>query len=277
MIGVIAVLSLGSLSFRNRFAQIRKETQIDAITTIPDISAPLSSILVPRHPRASAGVGRGPPDISPVRFMRHGAKVRNSIVGGVPIDVVHIVTWFGPFSVRDSPHDAISPVLQVQYTTDFVTPGIRSKCFFTCVSGIPDGTMPLCLKHLARPRLPKQLACFGLVAKQLAAQFGRDIGSVSHGAVLSHYGQGRALLTQRFRPDFSSTLAGFFKAKAPPLKHIPQPRAPALAEHQLGQRPHQRVGPVGGAFADVAGRGHRAALVLELREAADMRDSALLV
>jgi hypothetical protein len=136
---------------------------------------------------------------------RNVAEVRNSIIEAVTIDVVNLMVR--PIAVMDRPSNPVGLVRYMQYLRHKVASDLHlSECFFARKPSVECAPVAVPAKHLARPLLPKQFPRLGLVAKQLAAQFRRDIGSVSHVADSLRCGQGRAALQPLFRPAFPNRI-----------------------------------------------------------------------
>ena len=140
------------------------------------------------------------------------AQISQTIVGFIPINVIHIHSRLWPKLMRNCPCHAMRGKLDIHDATSVISVRrFRSESFRPCITGIPNRTVTLSGEHLARPHLPKQLTCLGLIAKQLAAKFGRDIGSFSHGEDPFRSGQGRAALQPLFRSVFLSIISVFSK------------------------------------------------------------------
>lgn len=173
---------------------------------------PETHVLPPRfYPSAPLSVGvcyacgpacvpAAPASVAVVFPARHRSQVGNAIVGTDAIDVINV---FGrPFAVVQRPRHAVREKLTPVYRPGQIAP------FHGCERDPPsEAAIPLPkLRHSRVSRKPVKIPGFRVVAQQLAHECCRRYVCFSQHSVLPHVcGQGRALLTQRFRSASHST------------------------------------------------------------------------
>lgn len=146
-----------------------------------DVGVPSPHPLVPRNTKSSAGIVATEARIPLVFGVAHMPQVDPSIIGTISVDMVDLTVR--PLASLDRPNNAVRQVHLVEQMAGPITPSMCALERLTALkSDLKNSENSVAFEHLSWSRKHKQLARLRLVAKQLAAQFWRDIGIVSHGA-----------------------------------------------------------------------------------------------
>lgn len=171
-----------------------------------EAGSPFVGLVAPRNANYAARIVGRLFGVRAIDLVIRISQIANTVVSFVAVDVVEAI--IRPLAVVDGPADSVgkkahihNPPREVAVLADAgecLSSGVfLVPCERVCLGGRNSApAVPAWLERLSTSRLPKQLACLGLIAKQLAAQFGCDIGSGSHGEGSFRGGQGRAALAR---------------------------------------------------------------------------------
>jgi hypothetical protein len=145
------------------------------------------------------------------------AKIAESVVELVAVDVVNKLR---PTSIHDGERHPVGEEGLAHNAASFVTARKGGKGGLPGEQVAPTRVLHGWMTHVRkagkRTRTPAKFSRQGIILKKLAANLGGDISSVSHSAVLSRGGQGRALFPQRFRPALYGRLIVRSQARGAP-------------------------------------------------------------
>lgn len=130
-------------------------------------------------------------DIEIVFSGRDFPQIGQPIVATITVNMVNLIR---PASVNDRPCNPMGLIVDLAECPATIAVVQIAKRLFASKCAVPGVTALLLLtlqivEHLNVTLAPVQLAGIRIIAEKLAANFWRDIGTFSHDAVLSHWGQ----------------------------------------------------------------------------------------
>lgn len=208
MISMKSQPRLCTLPGGDRVVLIRENSEVMISPARLDLCYPFSSRFVPAYTGNTASIRRRSPHVTSIHPVTDDSQVGLSIVRFVAVDMVYVFSW--PIAMQKSPRNTmgfISPRKNHPRQIAVKPNIIQRRC--SCVPRVPAIPASLGAKYLTPTLKPHQMASFSIVSDQLI-KFDRDTGGAyqrnSHGEQSFRGGQGRALLTQRFRPAFFSKI-----------------------------------------------------------------------
>jgi hypothetical protein len=164
------------------------------------------------------------------------SKIPYPVVRAVSIFVVNLIRR--PLSVYDGPNNPMRFIGSVEYLTRLIAFAFSCKSRLPSESRVPCAPSALLSEKLTRSCAVNKAPRFRFIDEQVI-KFDWNSGGAyqrySHSEGTFRCGQGRALLTQRFRPAFSSR----FTFRSQRLKRI-NARCLSLIMHKTAYSPFKR-------------------------------------
>lgn len=143
-------------------------------------------------------VVRGAARIGHVLRMRNVTQILQTVIRWIPIDMVNHVRLF---AMGHLPNHPVRLVVDSKDRTVKAASIAGRECAPSSVLTVPPAALDSRCKMLRRTRSPKQMADLRVINQQVAEKLGIRQFLGSHVNLYNRFrGQGRALLTQRFRP-----------------------------------------------------------------------------
>jgi hypothetical protein len=161
VIGVKAAFDFSGFAGGYGVFKFVEAAEVFRLNALRDLSHPFAIKPVPHDPDNPARIVRWPTQISIVLGHRDGAKIFQTVVKLIAVDVVNRIV--SPLTGSQKPNHTMCEIRSVENSTASIAVARKSgKRFLARKLSVPDtGPMQRRLtgaaKHLDRPRLPKQL------------------------------------------------------------------------------------------------------------------------
>lgn len=189
MIRVKIKTFLGIFPGLDSILKVLEPTDMYAFSAKIYVCMPSLARSVPRNPMNSASVICAYSDIAKIDRRRRFTKIGPAVVQSITINVVNLIRW--PSSLHNRESNSVSQKHHPHKVPISVGSVYAGKGFFTFKTDLEYLIRSFRREKFTRPRKSINSPGLRFVTEQLAAQFGRDIGAVSHLAVPSRWWLGR--------------------------------------------------------------------------------------